>query len=281
MSRTAAEIARLVAQSIRNYPVPTSSIIGQLPGGQVAPAAAGSPGVVDLAAIPVLSTAMPQPLGTAAAGTVGDASDAGHVHAMPSASDVGAIAASLLTHAGDLIVRGASTAQRLAVGTEGQQLQTISGVPAWVTAPSFKVALSSATSAINTNTITKITTWTVVNDASGEYNTTNKWHKVKKAGTWLYSVNITWVPTTPNGTGLIQLLIYKNGSPATMIFVPPSIYPSAIANSFPGALDTFQLPLAVDDEIYVSVRQTITASLAVDGDAGYIKTNWSATWLAP
>lgn len=39
-----------------------------------------------------LSTATPEPLGTAVAGSTGDASDAGHVHAMPDATDVGATA---------------------------------------------------------------------------------------------------------------------------------------------------------------------------------------------
>jgi hypothetical protein len=41
--------------------------------------------------VPRTSTATPQPLGTAAAGTAGVASDAGHVHAMPTAGEVGAI----------------------------------------------------------------------------------------------------------------------------------------------------------------------------------------------
>jgi hypothetical protein len=39
---------------------------------------------------PDISTATPQPLGTAAAGNTGEVSDAGHAHAMPSAADVGA-----------------------------------------------------------------------------------------------------------------------------------------------------------------------------------------------
>lgn len=39
----------------------------------------------------VVSSATPQPLGTASAGSSGDASRADHVHAMPSAADVGAV----------------------------------------------------------------------------------------------------------------------------------------------------------------------------------------------
>lgn len=45
-----------------------------------------------------LSTTTPQALGTAAAGTAGTVSDAGHVHAMPSAGDVGAIPTTALTN---------------------------------------------------------------------------------------------------------------------------------------------------------------------------------------
>lgn len=52
-----------------------------------------------------ISSANPQPLGTAAPGSTGDVSDAGHVHEMPSAADVGAdpagtAAAAVSTHVG-------------------------------------------------------------------------------------------------------------------------------------------------------------------------------------
>ena len=43
--------------------------------------------------IPSASSATPQALGTAAAGSSSDYSRADHVHAMPTASDIGAIAA--------------------------------------------------------------------------------------------------------------------------------------------------------------------------------------------
>lgn len=69
-------------------------IAEQLPGSKVAPAAPGSPGVVDLDDVATLSDATPQPLGTAAAGDDTEASRADHVHAMPSAAQVGAALAS-------------------------------------------------------------------------------------------------------------------------------------------------------------------------------------------
>lgn len=46
--QTAAAIAAIVEKTIGNFRVPASAIVGQLAGGQVAPAASGTPGVVDL-----------------------------------------------------------------------------------------------------------------------------------------------------------------------------------------------------------------------------------------
>ena len=70
-----------------------------------------------------LSSATPQALGVAAAGTSGDASRADHVHAMPSASSVGAVANSTVDAAGDLLVGSAdNTVGRLALGANGAVL---------------------------------------------------------------------------------------------------------------------------------------------------------------
>lgn len=58
-------------------------------------------------AIPYPSSATPQALGTAAAGSSSDYSRADHVHAKPSASDVGAVAvAQGVAHAGEFCVVG-------------------------------------------------------------------------------------------------------------------------------------------------------------------------------
>jgi hypothetical protein len=70
----------------------------------------------------VLSTSTPAALGTAAAGTAVNPARGDHIHAMPSASDVGAVANSLITSKGDLIVRDASAPARLGVGTNGYVL---------------------------------------------------------------------------------------------------------------------------------------------------------------
>ena len=65
------------------------------------------PGLSDTYTIPQPSSATPQALGTAAAGSSGDFSRADHVHAKPSASDVGAVAvAQGVGHSGEFLVVG-------------------------------------------------------------------------------------------------------------------------------------------------------------------------------
>jgi hypothetical protein len=69
------------------------------------------------------SDATPLALGTAAAGTAIELARGDHRHAMPSASDVGAVANALIDAAGDLIVGSAdNTVGRLALGTNGHVL---------------------------------------------------------------------------------------------------------------------------------------------------------------
>lgn len=63
----------------------------------------------DSTTIPSASSATPQALGTAAAGSSSDYSRADHVHAKPSASDVGAVAvAQGVGHAGEFLVVGSN-----------------------------------------------------------------------------------------------------------------------------------------------------------------------------
>ena len=62
-----------------------------------------------------------QPLGTQTAGSIGKAADAGHVHAMPTASQVGAVPESIVTTKGDLLAgTGNATIARLGAGSDGQ-----------------------------------------------------------------------------------------------------------------------------------------------------------------
>jgi hypothetical protein len=62
-------------------------------------------------------------LGVSAAGTANNVSRGDHVHALPTASDVGAVANALVDAAGDLIVGSAdNTVGRLALGTNGHVL---------------------------------------------------------------------------------------------------------------------------------------------------------------
>jgi hypothetical protein len=74
----------------RERGIRAEQIAEQLPGSKVAPAGPGSPGVVDLDDVATLSDATPQALGTAVAGDDTEASRADHVHAMPTAAQVGA-----------------------------------------------------------------------------------------------------------------------------------------------------------------------------------------------
>lgn len=70
-----------------------------------------------------LSSSTPQTLGTAAAGTSSDASRADHRHAMPSASDVGAIGISLVANSkGALITSTGSAVAAQTVGADGTVL---------------------------------------------------------------------------------------------------------------------------------------------------------------
>jgi hypothetical protein len=68
----------------------------------------------------VLAATTPAALGVAAVGTATNPARADHIHAMPSAADVGAVASSLVDEAGDLLVGSAdNTVGRLALGTNG------------------------------------------------------------------------------------------------------------------------------------------------------------------
>ena len=94
-----------------------------------------------------LSDATPQDLGTAAAGVSDEASRADHVHDMPTAADVGAVAASIIDAKGDLIVgTAADTAARLPVGVNGRVLTavlSVSGGVKWA-APSTPAYIGGA-----------------------------------------------------------------------------------------------------------------------------------------
>lgn len=75
------EIAKLIEQALARFRPPAGSILGQLAGTQVAPAASGSPGVVDRDDLVELSDDAPAALGSADAGDADTASRADHVHA--------------------------------------------------------------------------------------------------------------------------------------------------------------------------------------------------------
>ena len=114
-----------------------------------------------------LSSSTPQTLGTAAAGTSSDASRADHRHAMPSASDVGAISNALVNAKGDLITATANdTPAILTVGTNGHVLTADSAATngiKWAALPSSDLAL------IDTVTVSASATLNVNNAFSATY----------------------------------------------------------------------------------------------------------------
>jgi hypothetical protein len=116
----------------------------------------GNTGTVTVA-VPSASTATPSALGVAAAGTASEFSRGDHVHALPSASDVGAVGATLLDAKGDLIVASANdTAARLAVGgTNGHVLTVDSGETLGV-----KWAAAGGDATTQTDIFTSNGTWT-------------------------------------------------------------------------------------------------------------------------
>jgi len=113
-----------LARGDHAHPFPTAANVGAVGTATSITAGTALAGGGDLSASRtlnvVLSTSTPAALGTATAGTAtSSVARSDHVHAMPSASDVGAVANSLVTTKGDLIVRDASAPARLGVGTNG------------------------------------------------------------------------------------------------------------------------------------------------------------------
>lgn len=92
-SGSSARIAAIIEAALENFELPAARIAGQLGGGQVAPGSPGSPGVLD----------------------------------------PGDFLTDPTTTEGDLIYRGPVSLTRLGVGTAGQFLRVVGGIPAWAT----------------------------------------------------------------------------------------------------------------------------------------------------
>ena len=89
----------------------------------------------------------PAALGVAATpGTSDNAARLDHVHPFPTASDVGAVALSTVTAAGDLIYgNGVGTVTQRAIGAAGQVLTVNSGAPEWLDPPTFVAGTPNST----------------------------------------------------------------------------------------------------------------------------------------
>ena len=104
----------------------------------------------------VSDTSNPHAVTAAQAGAApaSHATDTANPHGV-TAAQAGAVAASLLTTAGDLIVAtAANTPARLGIGSEGQALKVVSGVPAWGDVASGFIDTSSEISITGAITLT-------------------------------------------------------------------------------------------------------------------------------
>jgi hypothetical protein len=145
MRQAPSALARAIEEALARLRLPAAQIAGQLAGGQVAPAGSGSRGVVDLDDLVSLSSATPQPLGTATAGATGDASDAGHTHAHGNLAG-GSLHAAATTGAAGFMA--AADKSKLDGVTAGAAVASVSGTAPIVssggTAPA--ISISAATS---------------------------------------------------------------------------------------------------------------------------------------
>jgi hypothetical protein len=132
MRATAQAIARLNEEAQERQRVAPGQIVGQLAGGQVAPAAPGVPGVVD-------PDAFEPALGSPGADGYGLTSTAAGVRSWA------ATLTDPTTTAGDLVYRGPVSLTRLPVGAAGQFLSIAGGVPAWAAVAWADVAGKPAT----------------------------------------------------------------------------------------------------------------------------------------
>lgn len=138
-----------------------TAVNGKAPSTRTITAGSGLTGGGDLTADRTISAsfaASASALGSSTGGSASTLSRGDHVHAMPSASDVGAVAVSLVDAKGDLFTATANdTPARLAVGsTNGHRLEVASGEATglkWAPDPvCIAIAVSDETTNITTGT---------------------------------------------------------------------------------------------------------------------------------
>jgi hypothetical protein len=120
MNHWSTALRQLIAEALASHRVPASQIRDQLAGSQVAPAAPGSPGVVD-------PDAFEPALGNPGTTDFVLSSTTAGVRSWVAGGGM----ADPTTTAGDLIYRGAVSVTRLGIGDAGMFLRVVGGAPAW------------------------------------------------------------------------------------------------------------------------------------------------------
>ena len=110
---------------------------------------------------------------------------------------------------GDIYYRDAGILKRLAKGTDGQSLELVSGLPAWITNSSFSVHKNGTNQGISDSANTKVTWSTELFDTNSDF-ASNKFTP-SVAGKYLLSSNVSFISAVMDGKA-ITIGIYKNGA---------------------------------------------------------------------
>ena len=108
---------------------------------------------------------------------------------------------------GDIYYRDAGILKRLAKGSDRQSLELVSGIPAWVTNPSFSVHKNGSDQTISSSSPTKVTWSTEEFDTNSDFASSRFTPTVAKK----YQLNVGLLLQNLTNNQAFALLIYKNG----------------------------------------------------------------------
>jgi hypothetical protein len=186
----------------------------------------------------------------------------------------------VLSTDGDLLTQAAGVLARLAVGTDGQILQVVSGAPAWVDSPDYTPegcnGSLTANQSISTSSEATLAGWTV--NGVGQFNTgsfnatTGIWTQVA-AGYTEYAASAEWA--TGNNVGSRILRAYHTdtaGSPVTTLIRRHTIQPSADTSIATCNVVVGRVNMAVGEKLEFRVFQDSGSSINVSSGVGTVVT---------